>query len=95
MYIIKHIMISTGIHTFKKKIFVIDLINFPYIESYIDYRDQNIVNKDSDQISTDIKNNWNNYKDGYVMVVLVNLHKPYTALKLINTSNYKIKVKFN
>ena len=69
---------------FVKKLLVIELTNFPYINCYIDSRDQNSINGDeSDQFSKDVMSIWNNPKDGYVGTICVNMNMPYTGLKLL------------
>ena len=84
MYILKTIMELTKTKDFTKKLLVIEITNFPYINCYIDSRDQNVENcKKSDQFSKDVMNIWNNPKDGYVATICVNMNMPHTALKLI------------
>jgi len=65
---------------------VIELTNFPYITSYIDYRDQKLINNDNDTFSQDIIRLWSNQTDGKIPTIIVNIAKsesPFTALKLI------------
>ena len=60
LYIVGTIMSLTGITNFKKKILVIELTYFPYINCHVDTRNLNQLNiKDDDEFTRDVLNLWN------------------------------------
>ena len=71
----------------KKKLLVIDLSNFPYISSYIDYRDQTIVNLgDESKFGKDVIEAWNGQTSEVIPAIIVNtanMKDTFTALKYV------------
>lgn len=66
----------------KKFIFICDITNFPYCCCYIDPSDNKFVG-DETKFGLDIQNLWDSYDKTRVIMVLVNVHVPFTGLKYV------------
>jgi hypothetical protein len=71
-----------------KKLLVIDLSNYPYVTSYVDYRDQESqFSGDNSTFAKNVLGGWNRQDLGPTIVVNTNI--PHTGLKFTGTGSSK------
>ena len=72
--------------TTQRKLIVIDITNFPFISTYVDYRDQTELHKDTNQFSRDVIRVWSEHAPNTIPTIIVNvtsMEAPSTTLKLL------------
>lgn len=72
----------------KRITIVFDIDEFPYIKTFVDERDPNIMytepSNPKDPFPDDVKNTYNSYNQKtHIPIIIVNLDKSFTGLKLI------------